>query len=116
MRYQLKLNRLNSIANGVLKDSHSTHKGYTFDPFTHYQPKYEIRIDLLTGEIQPHKHSADDVGLYYKAIAQWFLKVLQKEGIPIDIIESAILTINSEGKECIIIAQGRIFKHNRSFA
>ena len=46
---------------------------------------------------------------YYKSIINWFQKVLPKEGIPIEIIQKAILRITPKGKECIIEAQGKKF-------
>ena len=104
----MKLNKLKSVVNQVIKESSGDSQGYMLDPFYHYKPKYEIIIDLITGTFKPDLEE-DDVERYYKSIIDWFHKVLPKEGIPIEIIKQAVLKINPEGKECIIEAQGRKF-------
>ena len=104
----MKLNRLKSIVNQIIRESSSDSQGYMVDPFYHYTPENEIIIDLKTGIFMPDL-TGDDVERYYKSIIDWFHEVLPKEGIPIEIIEKAILKINSKGKECIIEAQGRKF-------
>jgi len=38
-----------------------------------------------------------------------YSEVKSKKGIPIEIIDKAILKINHKGKECFIEAQGRTF-------
>ncbi|MFX0028534.1 MAG: hypothetical protein ACFE8B_04960 [Candidatus Hermodarchaeota archaeon] len=78
------------------------------DPFYHYTPEIEIIIDLKLGTIKPDL-KGDDVERYYRSIIKWFHEVLPKEGIPIEVIESAILKINPKGKYCDIEAQGRKF-------
>ncbi len=78
------------------------------DPFYNYTPEYEIIIDLKAGTLTPDL-GGDDVESYYKSIIDWFHKVLPKEGIPIEIIYTAILKINPQGKKCHIEAQGRKF-------
>ncbi|MFX1453039.1 MAG: hypothetical protein ACFFCM_19550 [Promethearchaeota archaeon] len=105
----MKLNRLKSVVNQVIRESSGDSQGYMVDPFYHYTPENDIFIDLKTGIITPD-HGGDDIERYYKSIIDWFHKVLPKEGIPIDIIEEAILKITPHGKECIIRAQGRTFK------
>ncbi|MFW9873315.1 MAG: hypothetical protein ACFFG0_09450 [Candidatus Thorarchaeota archaeon] len=84
------------------------------DPFYHYTPEQEILIDLKAGTFMPDLEE-DDVERYYKSIIDWFHNVLPKEGIPIEIIDKAILKINPQGKECIIEAQGRKFTSFRKF-
>jgi hypothetical protein len=110
----MKLNRLKSVVNQVLRDSSGDSQGYMVDPFYHYTPDFEIIIDLISGTFTPDL-GEDDVKRYYTSIINWFHKVLPKEGIPIDIIDKAILTINSQGKTCIIKAQGRTFSSNLKF-
>ncbi|MFX1499623.1 MAG: hypothetical protein ACFFDH_01510 [Promethearchaeota archaeon] len=104
----MKLNRLKSVVNQLIRESFRGSKGYMIDPFYHYTPENEILIDLKKGIITPD-HKGDDIERYYKSIIDWFHKVLLKEGIPITIMDEAILKINSKGKECFIKAQGRTF-------
>jgi hypothetical protein len=104
----MKLNRLKSVVNQVIRESSSDSQGYMIDPFYHYTPDNEILIDLNKGTFMPDLRG-DDVERYYKSIIDWFHKVLPKEGIPIELIDKAILKINPQGKECIIEAQGCTF-------
>ena len=104
----MKLNRLKSVVNQVIRESSGDSQGYMVDPFYHYTPENEIIIDLKKGTFTPDLEG-DDVERYYNSIIDWFHKVLPKEGIPIEIIDRAILKINNKGKECIIEAQGRTF-------
>ncbi len=105
----MKLNRLKSIVNDVVRTSISSSNGkYLLDPFEHYTPKLEIIIDLKHKTFTPDL-DGDSVETYYNAICEWFHEVLPKEGIPIDVIDSAILTISPNGKECIIKAKEREF-------
>jgi len=104
----MKLNRLKSVVNQVIRESSGDSQGYMVDPFYHYTPKNEILIDLKARTFTPGMEG-DDVERYYNSIIDWFHNVLLKEGIPIEIIDKAILKINSKGKECIIEAQGRKF-------
>ncbi|MHA2050014.1 MAG: hypothetical protein ACW986_10390 [Promethearchaeota archaeon] len=78
------------------------------DPFDQFTPRDEYTIDLLTGKIIPDMEG-DDVERYYEQLSDWFLKVLPKEGISINLINKAILKISPEGKFCIIEAGGRKF-------
>jgi len=55
------------------------------------------------------------VETYYSAIYDWFHEVLPKEGIPIDVIDSAILIISPNGKECVIKASEREFRSFYSY-
>jgi hypothetical protein len=84
------------------------------DPFYHYTPENELIIDLKTGEFTPDL-DGDDVERYYKSIIDWFHNVLPKEGIPIEIIDKAVLKITPQGKECIIEAKGRKFISSLKF-
>ena len=104
----MKLNRLKSVVNQVIRESAGDSQGYMVDPFYHYTPEHEIIIDLKKGTFTPELEG-DDVERYYKSIVDWFHEVLPKEGIPMEVIDIAILKINSKGKECIIEAQGRKF-------
>jgi len=110
----MKLNRLKSIVNQILRESTSDSQGYMVDPFYHYTPEYELLIDLKSGIFTPD-HEGDDVERYYKSIIDWFHKVLPKEDIPIEIIDKAILKITPKGKECLIEAQGRKFSSFSKF-
>ncbi|MFX0033949.1 MAG: hypothetical protein ACFE9P_14925 [Candidatus Hermodarchaeota archaeon] len=110
----MKLNRLKSVINQLLRESLGGSQGYMIDPFYHYTPEREITIDLIKGTFSPDLEG-DDIERYYKSIIEWFHEVLPKEGIPIDVIDSAILKINPEGKECIIEAQGRKFTASLKF-
>ena len=104
----MKLNRLKSIVNQVVRESSGDSQGYMIDPFYHYTPESEIIIDLKSGTFTPDLEG-DDVERYYKSIIDWFHKVLPKEKIPIEVIDKAVLKINPQGKECVIEAQGRTF-------
>ncbi len=104
----MKLNRLKSVVNQVIRESSGDSQGYMVDPFYHYKPENDILIDLKTGTFIPDL-GGDDVERYYKSIINWFHKVLPKEGIPIEVIDNAILKITPKGKECIIEAQGKKF-------
>lgn len=104
-----KLNRLKSVVNQVVRSSTGRpNEFYMIDPFYHYAPEYEIQVDLIHKTFVPDLEG-DDVEKYYKAICDWFHEVLPKEGIPIEVIDKAILNITPEKKECIIEAQGRKF-------
>ena len=104
----LKLNRLKSVVNQIVRESSGDEQGYMVDPFYHYTPENEIIIDLITGTFTPDLEG-DDVERYYKSIIDWFHEVLPKEGIPIEVIDKAILKLGPKGKKCIIEAQGRSF-------
>ena len=105
----IKLNRLKSIVNQALRSSAGNGIKYFQDPFYHYSPEFEIKIDLLTGILIPDMEG-DDVEKYYKVISNWFHEVLPKEGIPLGVIEKAVIKLTPEGKECIIIAENREFR------
>ena len=106
----MKLNRLKSIVNDLIRTSVSRPNGqYLIDPFEHYTPELEINIDLKNKTISPDL-DGDAVETYYRAIIDWFHEVLPKEGIPFDIIDYAILNITPNGKKCIIKAHEREFK------
>ena len=104
----MKLNRLKSIVNQAIRDSCGSSEGYLLDPFYHYTPETEIEIDLISGKFTPNIEG-DDVERYYRAIIEWFHEVLPKEGIPIDVIEKAVIIISPQGKKCVIRAKEREF-------
>jgi len=104
----MKLIRLKSIAYNSLRTETGSSTGYMEDPFYHTTPTREIIVDLISGTLTPNMQG-DDVEKYYKAISEWFHEVLPKEGIPIEVIEKAIIIISPKGKKCIIEAQGREF-------
>ena len=106
---KMKLNRLKSIVNQAIRTSTGDGKKYYQDPFYHYSPEFEIVVNLITGKIIPDRED-DDVERYYKLISEWFHEVIKKEGIPLDVIEDAIIKISPEQKQCIIKARGRIFQ------
>ena len=104
----MKLNRLKSIVNEVLRTSAATEDGYRLDPFEHYTPEEEIIVDLINGTFSPEREG-DDVEKYYRAISKWFLGVLPKEGLSLEVIDKATLIISPKGKKCIVEASGRQF-------
>ena len=110
----MKLNNLKSVAYNAIRDSAGTDRGYMQDPFSFATPKREYVIDLIAGTLTPNMEG-DDVEIYYKSISKWFHEVLPKEGIPIEVIDKALIVINPKGKECIIQAQGREFKSKVSY-
>ena len=111
----MKLNRLNSIAYNALRGSIWTPKGVGAYAFEHIRPRRKITIDLITGKLTPDM-KGDDVEKYYKVMSEWFHQVLKKEGIPLNIIESAEIIITPEKRQCIIRAQGRIFTKEKYFS
>ncbi len=110
----MKLNKLKSIVNQVMRDSSRTSHGYLIDPFYHVKPKIEIIIDLKRRIFTPDL-IGDDIEKYYASIIDWFHEVLKKEEIPLEVIDKAILIISPNGKECIIEARGRKFTSKLNF-
>ncbi|KKN27474.1 hypothetical protein LCGC14_0864300 [marine sediment metagenome] len=110
----MKLNRLKSIVNDVLRTSAATEDGYRLDPFEHYTPEVEITVDLINGKLSPEREG-DDVEKYYRAISKWFRDILPKEGLSLEVIEKATLIISPKGKKCIVEADGRQFKAEHLF-
>jgi hypothetical protein len=110
----MKLNRLKSVVKQILRESSSDSQGYMVDPFYHYTPEKEILIDLKERTFTPDLNG-DDVERYYKSIIDWFHQVLPKEGIPINVIDKALLNITPKGKECVIETQGRSFRSYLKF-
>ena len=104
----MKLNRLKSIVNEVLRTSVATEDGYLLDPFEHYTPEEEIIVYLINGTFSSEREG-DDVEKYYRAISNWFIDVLPKEGLSLEIIDEATLTISPKGKKCIVVADGKRF-------
>ncbi len=110
----MKLSRLQSVANNAVRGVIWTHSTGSIrsgiDPFRYHAPAFEIVVDLVKGTLTPDMEG-DSVEEYYNAMSKWFHDVLMKEGIPLDIIESATITITpSGGKTCVIVAQGRTFE------
>ena len=110
----IKLNRLKSVAKGVIRGSIVRKNYYRIDPFDHYTPEETITLDLLTGIFTPERNG-DDVEEYYGKIHDWFIEILPKEGIPLNILDKAILKITPEGKECFIKVQNKEFKEKLKF-
>ena len=104
----MKLSRLKSVAYNAIRTSSGDEKGYMLDPFEHYTPEFEIEVDLITGKLTPDMEG-DDIERYYSAISKWFREILPKEGIPLEIIDKAIIKVSPKEKRCIIKAQGREF-------
>ena len=107
----MKLKKLKSIANNSLRSELWTPQPIGEDPFHWMKPTHEITVDLIKGELSPSM-GGDSVERYYKGISEWFHVALQKEGIPLEVIDRAVLLIAPHGKACIIEAQGRIFRSN----
>ena len=105
----MKLIRLRSIANNAIRESLWTPEPIGEDPFYWFAPKEKVVIDLVKGELNPDM-KGDSVQKFYKAMSRWFHQALKKEGISIEVIDSAKILVTPKGKECIIIAQGRTFK------
>ncbi len=77
----MKLNRLKSIVNQVIRTSAGeVDCNYMIDPFYHYTPEEEFASDLLTGTIIPEREG-NDVERYYKVIPRRFHEVLPGEGL-----------------------------------
>jgi hypothetical protein len=110
----MKLIRLRSIANNALRDSIWTPETIGEYPFEHVRPNQTIVIDLLHGKFTPDMEG-DDIEKYYKAMSKWFDGALEKEGIPITVIESATITLTPEYRKCEIKAQGKTFTAKRAF-
>jgi hypothetical protein len=106
----MKLSRLQSVANNAVRDSIWTPEPAGYDPLSFHAPPEVITVDLKTGAISP-SGDGDSVEEYYGMMSRWFRDVLEKEGIPLDVIESATLTITpTREKKCVIMAQGRRFE------
>ena len=87
-----------------------SHGPYQIDPLYFHKPAETITVDLVKGTFSPDMEG-DSVERFYKAIIEWFHDVLNKEGIPIAVIDSATITISpEEWKKCVIVAQGRTFE------
>lgn len=106
----MKLNRLQSVANNATRSSIWSHGSGGDDPFKYHDAPFEIVVDLVSGILTPDMEG-DSVEEYYTTMSRWFHDVLKKEGIPLDVIESATITITpGGGKTCVIVAQGRTFE------
>ncbi|MFW9848353.1 MAG: hypothetical protein ACFFF4_04390 [Candidatus Thorarchaeota archaeon] len=106
----MKLSRLQSVANNAVRGSIWSHEPYGNDPFLYHAPPYEIVVDLITGTLTPDMEG-DSIEQYYSTISRWFHDVLKKEGIPLNVIERAIIRITPDREKiCLIVAQGRTFE------
>ena len=105
----MKLIRLRSIANNAVRESIWTPEAVGLDPFYWVTPKEKIIINLVTGKLTPDMEG-DSVEKFYKGMSKWFHQAIGKEGIPLEVIESAEIIISPEGKKCIIKANGKIFE------
>ena len=106
----MKLSRLQSVANNAVRESIWSHSPAGDDPFLYHSPTFEIIVDLVSGTLTPDMEG-DSVEQFYTTMSRWFHDVLKKEGIPLEVIESATITITpSGGKTCVIVAQGRTFE------
>jgi hypothetical protein len=106
----MKLSRLKSIANNAVRDSIWSHEPHGNDPLSFHSPAETIVVDLVSGTLKPEREG-DSVEQYYTTMSRWFHDALKKEGIPIDVIESATITISpGKRKRCVIVAQGRTFE------
>ena len=112
---KIKLRKLKSVAYNALRQSIAWKGKYRIDPFEHYTPEEEIKLDLISGKFTPERDSDDVEEEYYSQIYEWFHDVLPREGITLDVIDKAVLIINPEGKKCIIISQGREFRAELKF-
>ena len=72
----IKLNKLRSIANQLLRESSKYLQEYMVDPFYHYTPKNEILIDLKSGTFSTDL-GGDDVERYYTSIINWLYSVIK---------------------------------------
>lgn len=106
----MKLIRLRSIANQAVRETMWT-QWYTGDwPYKHFTTKDEYTVDLLTGTVTPNREG-DDLERFYLAMSKWFLQVLEKEKIPVDVIESAKIVADlPESYTCVIKAGGKTFE------
>ena len=106
----LKLSRLQSVANNAVRYSIMSHGPYQIDPLYYHSPPETITVDLVKGALSPDMEG-DSVERFYMAITEWFHDVLKKEGIPLEVIDSATITISPDAsKRCVIVAQGRTFE------
>lgn len=110
----MKLIRLRSIAYNALRNTIWTPEPIGLGPFEKIRPREAITVDLVSGQLIPAM-TGDDVERFYQAMTRWFHQALEKEGIPLEIIESAKLIISPTGRKCIIIADGKTFKAERPF-
>jgi hypothetical protein len=110
----MKLIRLKSVVYNALRESIWTPEAIGTYPFEHIRPNQTIVIDLVKGELTPDMEG-DDVEKYYKVMSKWFYGALEKEGIPINVIESATIIITPEFRKCEIKAQGKVFTAKRTF-
>lgn len=101
---------MQSIANNAVRGSIWSHEPTGEDPFNYHAPPFEIVVDLVKGILTPNMEG-DSVEQFYTTMSRWFHDVLVKEGIPLDMIKDATITITpSGGKTCVIVAEGRRFE------
>ena len=99
----MKLKKLQGIANNAVN------VGDWYYPFEMITPPFEIEVDLIKGRLNPNM-KGDDVEKFYKGISKWFHEVLQKEEMPIEVIEKAVVQIQPSARpKCIIVAKGKTY-------
>ena len=102
----MKLKKLQGIANNAINVDD------WYCPFEMITPPFNIEVDLLKSKLIPDM-KGDDVEKFYKGISKWFHEVLEKEGIPIEVIEKAVIQIGPNKKpKCIIKAKGKTYSNN----
>lgn len=109
----MQLKRLKGIANDALRQFMLTPARMTNPLFQFGKINENITVDLLTGKIDPPR-KGDDVEDYYRNLSSWFKDALLKEGIPIAIIDKAVIVITTDGAQiCTITANGKMFESSR---
>ncbi|MBI2576989.1 hypothetical protein HYV84_07275 [Candidatus Woesearchaeota archaeon] len=99
----MKLSKLRGIANNAVQPG-----AWSF-PFSSVKPPYAIEVNLVTGRITPEPQG-DDVEAHYKKVIAWFHESLKREGIPLSVIEKAVIHLRREtSPACTIIARGKTF-------
>ena len=72
-------------------------------------------MDLITGTITPSRDGYD-VEKYYEAMSKWFHGALEKEKIPLEVIESAeIIFTMPDTVNFFIKAGGRTFESHEKW-
>ena len=103
----MKLSKLMGIANNAVQAG-----SWNF-PFSFVKPPYPIEVDLVTGNITPDPQG-DDVEAHYKKVITLFHESLKREGIPLSVIEKAVIRPGNEANPvCTIISRGKTFSSKR---
>ena len=110
----MTLSKLQSIAEKVMTcEIFNPDLGYVgFDPYSTWRPSETIIVDLISGTLTPDR-KGDDVERFYKATSKLFHLYLKDEGVAVSRIESAIISITPQGKQCTIVADSRTFKSKK---